>query len=48
MRMRAEREALIPRRINLRPVMVQEEKGIDLIDLGIGQRSLCAQIAYII
>ena len=32
MRMRSERQAAIVRRIGLRPVMVQEQEGIDLLD----------------
>jgi hypothetical protein len=37
-RMRTERQAAVVRRIDLRPVVVQEEEGIDLLDVRSRQR----------
>jgi hypothetical protein len=48
MGMRAERQPVIVRRIDLRPVMVQKQEWIDLFDLVVRQGSLRAQIPDII
>ena len=48
MRMRAERQAAIVRRIDLRPVMVEEEERIDLLQPRPRQRPAGDEIAHIV
>src|SRR5436305_1756834 len=48
MRMRAERQALVVRRINLRPVVIEEEKGIDLVERRPGKRTTRDQVADVV
>src|SRR4051794_38898979 len=48
MRMRPERQSAIPRRIHLRPVMIEKEKRIDLLNLIIRQRPPRMQLANVI
>src|SRR5690606_4032809 len=48
MRMRAERQAAIVGRVGLRPVMVEEEEGIDLRDARARQRAARDEIADVV
>src|SRR4051812_136232 len=48
MRMRSERQSSISRRIHLRPVMIEKEKRIDLLNLVIRQRPPRMQLANIV
>jgi hypothetical protein len=46
--MRAERQAAIVRRIDLRPMMIEEKEGIDLGNPRPGQRPARDEIRYIV
>jgi hypothetical protein len=47
-RVRPERQAAVVRRVGLRPVVVQEQEGIDLVDEVVGQRPLGDQVADVV
>lgn len=47
-RVRAEREAIVVRRVGLRPMMVKEEEGIDLRQFRAGYRPAGRQVADVV
>src|SRR5688572_4014988 len=47
-RMRAERQAAVPRRIDLWAVVIQEQERIDLLDVAAGHGAPCRQIRDVV